>query len=69
MTGLIRLDPSVEATSTAVTMPRKEFENVWPNKGQCKVARDAAMKHINQMGIGEFIPWDFYENSYFRFHD
>jgi len=36
VTGLIRLDPSIEATSTAVTMPRKKFEKYGPPKNNAK---------------------------------
>lgn len=66
MTGLIRLDPSIEATSTAVTMPRKKFEKVWPTKEQRKAALVAAKKHFEDMGID--IPSYFYTDDYFHFH-
>ena len=66
VTGLIRLDPSIEATSTAVTMPRKKFEKVWPTKEQRKAALVAAKKHFEDMGID--IPSYFYTDDYFHFH-
>ena len=69
MTGLIRLDPSIEATSTAVTMPRKKFENVWPTKEQRKAALVAAKKHFKDMDISEYVPSYFYMDEYFHLHD
>ena len=68
VTGLIRLDPSIEATSTAVTMPRKKFEKVWPTKEQRKAALVAAKKHFKDMGISEYVPSYFYTDDYFHFH-
>eukprot|EP00984_Skeletonema_dohrnii_P006675 scaffold2374_cov78-Skeletonema_dohrnii-CCMP3373.AAC.6 len=68
VTGLIRLDPSIQATSTAVAMPRKKFEKVWPTKEHRKAALVAAKKHFEDMGIGEYVPSYFYTDDYFHFH-
>jgi hypothetical protein len=67
VTGLIRLDPSIEATSTAVTLPRAQFD-AWPTKEQSKAALVAAKKHFKDMGLDAHVPSYFYMDDYFHFY-
>lgn len=63
VTGLIRLDPSFEATtSTATTLPRSEFDDVWPTKAQRKAALIAT-----QRSVGSYVDYGYiYDDSYFH---
>ena len=68
VTGLIRLDPCIEASSAAVSMPGKEFENIWPTKEDRKAALIATKKHFKDQGLSGYInPYFYMDEEYFHY--
>ena len=65
VTGLVRLDPSIDATSNAIALSPKEF-NAWPTKEQRRAALNAARNNFARSGISGYVSHHFYEYDYFR---
>ena len=67
VTGLVRLDPSIEATSTSVSMPREKFD-AWPSKDERKKRLATAKKYFKKIKCEDILlerSPQFYKNEYF----
>jgi hypothetical protein len=54
VTGLVRLDPSIEATSTSVSLPRDKFD-AWPSKEERKKRLATAKEYFRRVQCEVFL--------------
>lgn len=55
VTGLLRLDDSIGALSTAATLPEGTEFDAWPASDHWNDVKHAMRKHFNGMGLGDTV--------------
>ena len=58
VTGLVRLDPTIDPASLAVTLPDGEFD-AWPTEEHTEKTKKAIRKHFKDMGLGNMVNLSF----------